>query len=402
MSDIFISYASADRERAKLVSVTLDRRGWSVWWDRTIPPGKEYDEVIEKALDSAKCVVVLWSNVSVASSWVKTEAAEAMRRKILVPALIDDAKIPLEFRRLQAADLSQWHGEPSHPELQKFFDSIEVKIHAVGETAGGGKPAAPPPVLPLPPIQPAGWTRAVWPAIALIGALAGVAAGLMLSRSQQADKPSPPVPVTGTAAVTQTPPPQPPPPAPKVNPDVVNPPAPVSRPPAPKPNIVKPPEPTAPAPVSAPPVSRPAPPEAPAPRPPVPEPPAPAPEAAPPPPVAAASHKLPPQEFPEILAVVNNDGEIEELDATLVFGETSLEVRDEDSKVLRTLPYSSIGKATYSRTQRRIMFVRTIRHQLTLGTGRDELVLRLPDATYQSILYQIEKRAGITVARRGE
>jgi hypothetical protein len=276
----------------------------------------------------------------------------------------------------------------------------------MGETAGAGKPAAPPPVLPPPHIQPAGWTRAMWPAIALIGALAGVAAGLMLSRSQQAEKPSPPVPVTGTAVVT--PPPQPPAPAPapapapKVNPDVVNPQAPISRPPATKPNIVKPPEPSAPAPVSAPPVPRPAPPEAPAPRPPVPEPPAPPPEAPPPPPVAAASHKLPPQEFPEILAVVNNDGEIEELDATLVFGETSLEVRDEDSKVLRTLPYSSIGKATYSRTQRRIMFVRTIRHQLTLGTGRDELVLRLPDATYQSILYQIEKRAGITVAHRGE
>lgn len=50
MSDIFISYASADRERAKLLSTALDRRGWSAWWDRTIPPGREYDEVIEEAL----------------------------------------------------------------------------------------------------------------------------------------------------------------------------------------------------------------------------------------------------------------------------------------------------------------------------------------------------------------
>jgi hypothetical protein len=87
MSDIFISYASADRERATLLSKALQRRGRSVWWDRTIPPGKEYDQVIEEALDSAQCVVVLWSHASVASSWVKTEAAEAMRRKILVPAL---------------------------------------------------------------------------------------------------------------------------------------------------------------------------------------------------------------------------------------------------------------------------------------------------------------------------
>ena len=120
MSDIFISYASADRERARLLADALAQKGWSVWWDRTIPPGKEFDQVIEEALDAAKCVVVLWSKTSTASSWVKTEAAEAMRRKILVPALIDETKIPLEFRRLQAADLSQWQGEHSHPELEKF------------------------------------------------------------------------------------------------------------------------------------------------------------------------------------------------------------------------------------------------------------------------------------------
>ena len=133
MSDIFISYASADRERARLLADALSKKGWSVWWDRTIPPGKEFDQVIEEALDAAKCVVVLWSKASTTSSWVKTEAAEAMRRKILVPALIDETKIPLEFRRLQAADLSQWQGEESHSELEKFSRSIEENINSMVE-----------------------------------------------------------------------------------------------------------------------------------------------------------------------------------------------------------------------------------------------------------------------------
>ena len=43
MSDIFISYASADRDRARLLADALAQKGWSVWWDRTIPPGKEFD-----------------------------------------------------------------------------------------------------------------------------------------------------------------------------------------------------------------------------------------------------------------------------------------------------------------------------------------------------------------------
>ena len=154
MSDIFVSYASADRDRARAIAQALTEHGWSVWWDRTIPPGKQFDEVIEEALDAARCVVVLWSKASVASTWVKTEAAEAMRRKILVPVLIEEVKIPLEFRRLQAADLSHWNGEKAHEELQKFFASIETNV---GEgtlvTAAPEAPrAAPPP--PPPAVQP--------------------------------------------------------------------------------------------------------------------------------------------------------------------------------------------------------------------------------------------------------
>ncbi len=155
MSDVFISYASADRDRAKAIADTLAEQGWSVWWDRTIPPGKEFDQVIEEALDAAKCVVVLWSRASVASSWVKTEAAEAMRRKVLVPALIEDIKIPLEFRRLQAADLSQWHGERSHPELEKFCQSIRETLHPERLPYTPGPEPPLPPRRPIPGPQPA-------------------------------------------------------------------------------------------------------------------------------------------------------------------------------------------------------------------------------------------------------
>jgi beta-lactam-binding protein with PASTA domain len=141
MSDIFLSYASADRDRAKSIAGVLEGQGWSVWWDRTIPPGSTFDKVIEQALDSARCVVVLWSKTSAASDWVKTEAAEGARRKILVPALIDDVKIPLEFRRVQAANLSDWRGGTDHPELATLFRSIADRLVA----APAGTPADRPP-----------------------------------------------------------------------------------------------------------------------------------------------------------------------------------------------------------------------------------------------------------------
>jgi hypothetical protein len=76
MADIFISYASEDRNKAEELAETLSTHGWSVWWDRKIPLGKSYDEVIEKALGESKCVIVLWSAVSVVSEWVRNEASE--------------------------------------------------------------------------------------------------------------------------------------------------------------------------------------------------------------------------------------------------------------------------------------------------------------------------------------
>lgn len=124
MSDIFISYARADKDRAELLAEAFSRQGWSVWWDREIPPGKSFDETIESALNSARCIIVLWSKDSVSSRWVKTEAAEGAERGILVPALIDKVQIPLEFKRIEAADLSDWQGDSHHSEFDQLLRTV--------------------------------------------------------------------------------------------------------------------------------------------------------------------------------------------------------------------------------------------------------------------------------------
>ncbi len=140
MSDIFISYASSDIDKAKILADVLARQGWSVWWDREIPAGKTFASVIEKELDISKCVVVLWSKASIASHWVQTEASEGLNREIIVPALIEEVKIPLEFRRIQAIKLVDWQGQQEYPELNKLIRDVE-KILGIprkiqGETKG--------------------------------------------------------------------------------------------------------------------------------------------------------------------------------------------------------------------------------------------------------------------------
>lgn len=122
--DVFLSYAAEDRDRAARVAGALETRGWSVWWDRKIAPGRAFDRVITEALDSSRCVVVLWSRASVESDWVREEAAEGQQRDVLIPALLDDVTIPLGFRRLQTARLVDWDGEPAHPAFGPLLDAV--------------------------------------------------------------------------------------------------------------------------------------------------------------------------------------------------------------------------------------------------------------------------------------
>lgn len=122
MADIFISYASEDRDRVRSLVQALESEGWSVFWDREIPPGRSWDDVIQEALGDARCVVVVWTRHSVESRWVRIEAMEGLEGDILVPVVLDDAEIPIAFRRAQAADLR----DPSraNPEFDRFLGAV--------------------------------------------------------------------------------------------------------------------------------------------------------------------------------------------------------------------------------------------------------------------------------------
>lgn len=131
MSDIFLSYKSKDQAKAQIIAEALERNGYSVWWDRVIPPGRTFDEVIEEELDAAKCMVVLWSKESVKSEWVRTEASEGKRRKILIPVLIEDVTPPLAFRLIEAAKLIDWDGTLPNPEFDLLVGSVSRMLGKV-------------------------------------------------------------------------------------------------------------------------------------------------------------------------------------------------------------------------------------------------------------------------------
>lgn len=126
MPNVFISYSRRDRERVIQLADALQGEGLSVWWDPNLVPGRKFRQMIAEQLAAADCVVVVWTAASLESDWVQDEAEEARVRGVLIPVMMDPVKAPAGFRQVQAADLSQWSGNPQHPEFRALVQAAKT------------------------------------------------------------------------------------------------------------------------------------------------------------------------------------------------------------------------------------------------------------------------------------
>ena len=145
MVDVFISYSRENKARVADIAAAVTAAGYDVWWDAELPPHRSYGDVITEKIGSAKAAIVVWSQASAASEWVRAEADVARNQKKLVQTAIDDVMPPLPFNQIQFADLSDWRGEPDHRGWSKVLMSLE---ELCGREAA--PVAAPHPVPPRP------------------------------------------------------------------------------------------------------------------------------------------------------------------------------------------------------------------------------------------------------------
>ena len=108
MSDIFISYAREDVAKARLLAEAMIADGLSVWWDHDLLGGDQFREEIVETIASARIVIVIWSENSVHSPFVKDEASRANDRGILLPVAIGDTEPPVGFGELQTIRFKRW------------------------------------------------------------------------------------------------------------------------------------------------------------------------------------------------------------------------------------------------------------------------------------------------------
>jgi Flp pilus assembly protein TadD len=126
------------------VTRELARAGWTVWYDRELPAHRAYADVIASELESARTVLVLWSEAATASEWVRSEANRARELHKLVQARVDGARLPMPFDQVQCADLRGWRGAKRHSgwsQVRKSIDALvggERRVESSPSLAAGG------------------------------------------------------------------------------------------------------------------------------------------------------------------------------------------------------------------------------------------------------------------------
>jgi len=108
MTRVFVSHASQDKEAVAKLCAELSQHGIDAWSSfKDIKPGEEWNTAIENALETATHVIVVASQTSIASEYVRAEVEWALtNKKTVIPVLIEQVKLPVRWHTLQHVTLT--------------------------------------------------------------------------------------------------------------------------------------------------------------------------------------------------------------------------------------------------------------------------------------------------------
>jgi TIR domain-containing protein len=195
MSDIFVSYASQDRDAAFRIVAFLEQNGIRCWVaPRDVPPGMEYGEAIIQGIAQSRALVLILSDQSNESQFVRKEVERAVSKtKPVLPVRIREVKPSgsLEF----FISSSQWVDAWKSP-MEQHLLPLVAAIKAMGTPGAATVQSS---TLPAPRRSNAPLIAGIAIAVLLAGA-----AGWYFTRSA-----TPPAPVATAPAPASAPAPVP-------------------------------------------------------------------------------------------------------------------------------------------------------------------------------------------------
>jgi hypothetical protein len=99
-ADVFLSYSSKDGAQIQRLADELEGKHLSVWYDQGLIAGQPYRDVLRQRIETVKAIVVLWTENSISSKWVKAEADLADQHNKLIclrDSKLEPTSIPMPF-----------------------------------------------------------------------------------------------------------------------------------------------------------------------------------------------------------------------------------------------------------------------------------------------------------------
>lgn len=130
MSDVFVSYKREDEVRVGRLVRALQDEGLDIWWDRWLQGGESWRAELARALEQAKCTLVVWTRASVGpeGQFVWAEASRARELNRLVPVALESVSPPMPFGEIQTIDLTRWRGKRSDPFFKDLVSALRAKM----------------------------------------------------------------------------------------------------------------------------------------------------------------------------------------------------------------------------------------------------------------------------------
>ena len=147
--DAAVSYSRADQAIVEPILNGLRARGLAVWFDKDIPGGALWEEIIARKYRASGALLFFLSKSSLASQRCSEEVSTARTLgKPIIPVLIEPLRLPDDLPdrfvlTLQARNTVQAYDRP-HEEAE---DAILASLQGFGITPGQPLPTTPPPPL---------------------------------------------------------------------------------------------------------------------------------------------------------------------------------------------------------------------------------------------------------------
>ena len=133
-ADIFISYKSEEEASARRIRQVLEDNGFSCWMaPDSIPAGSNYMKQIPQAIDRCKAMIILVSEKSQQSTWVKNEFSQAVTKdKLIIPYVIQDCELNDDFRFSMGTMQQVYAWKNEEEALRKVIKDLRDLLGAEG------------------------------------------------------------------------------------------------------------------------------------------------------------------------------------------------------------------------------------------------------------------------------